>query len=79
MATATTEPLELTAGFTSNWDKTLRDYLPSLYTLEYTLAPIAGGEVLGITATSTLDTFNLRLTPAITSGLSAGKIGRAHV
>ena len=72
MATATTEPLELTAGFTSSWDKTLSEYLPSLYTLEYTLAPIAGGEVLVITATSTLDTFNLRLTPTITSGLSAG-------
>ena len=72
MATATTEPLELTAGFTSNWDKTLADYTTTLYSLKYTLTPIAGGAGITFTATTSAGVFNLRLTPAITSALAEG-------
>ena len=72
MATATTEPLELTAGFTSNWDKTLADYSTTLYSLKYTLTPIAGGEVTEFDATVSDGAFNIRLTPTITSALGEG-------
>jgi hypothetical protein len=66
------EPNQITAGFTVEWDKSLSDFPATLYTLVYTLAPLAGGEVQTITATANGSDFAVSLTPAQTAQFDSG-------
>jgi hypothetical protein len=66
------EPNQITAGFSVEWDKSLSEYPAALYTLVYTLAPLAGGEVKTITAAANGSDFSIVLTPADTAQFDAG-------
>ena len=66
------EPNQLTAGFSLEWEKSISDFPATLYTLAYTLAPLAGGEVQTINATASGSDFSISLTPADTAQFQAG-------
>ena len=72
MSVATSEPTQITAGFSSEWDISLGDYPASLYSLTYTLAPIGGGKPKQIASSASGDTFQIRLTPTDTEKFNAG-------
>lgn len=72
IATPTTEPLTITAGFSVEWDKTLSDYPASTYLLTYIAVPISGGEAKTITCAADGDTHEARLTPAQSALYDAG-------
>lgn len=66
------EPNQITAGFSIEWEESLSDFPATLYSLIYTLAPLAGGEVQTITATASGDDFVITLTPAQTALFGSG-------
>jgi hypothetical protein len=66
------EPKQITGGFNVDWERSLSDYPASLYTLIYTLAPIAGGSVKTIIATASGEDHAVALTGADTAQYGSG-------
>lgn len=68
----TVEPIELIAGDSWAWDRTLGDYPASAWTLKYALTG-AHETVIELTATADGETHKIRVAAATTAGYTAGR------